>query len=1028
VGCGPVESGKCIAIAIDEGPSCGIKGCTTWYAGQTVSVTFKAAEPLCNVSVAPANSTAIIPHARYCGELVVYLRQSSKLGSTVSIVLGTTNKSTVSRNKLWSMEAVIPPNCTAGSSYYIEIDYTAPMQHATSYSRSDTFMIRDYAEFLADRYMAASRGNINQDELDRLCEEASHAHGKYLNGRNTLVVYGEMACRCLEYLSSGFDCYGLQASTVPDLSVDAYSKTAETKLLLIRTFEDRRQFDMLSRAIVASQVLLEDTIEVQNKKVMQQIQLMDWNLLDRELKGQIKNLLDQLTQNSIEIQDASALLMEIVKQYTELAGIMTFALQSLGIEDQILIDNTVLDIANLQREIEDAVKDCQSAQKKKALIKKVAGAVEIVAGAVLVLTANPSGFVLMAEGAAEIATQENVEVVSQWSKWTMPSAEKNSSAVEEKCTSSLDSPDECSSNMLKDVIGKLESQVENLREDANSAVHIDEKQTKTATAVAKFVDGTRKLALKFVDSGACGSVADLQVELVEATDKLDLLHGLNLGCLNLQYMRQLITEHGTSVMHSGTFPAQYLMRVKAATSMVSTDIYLEALMKNHRFRISDGINMKEMQVQIKSSAEGMISLEVQYWETASRLRVLREHSIRLKEQRVSLLADQQRLYSTVLKNSITLTDISEVFDLEHTLGRGEEREVFYSLRVDQRKMILAWQYMCNEVATFENCDEDYICLQNVHAKILSKYSTCLEKKSKTTSVSTKLAFEVKLPSTIRRAELLQSSTDLSESQLVKICIDGIAGWDNTHFVRFVSAVLINQTSFAGRLSISIERSGPSVIQDNKGNRHSYWFQSLRYMSQYSPRSCIPQTQQSGTLVDVLPSIGGACYTLYLLGTIPNLDANMARFVFHLETKSGTGDLNTVIPASWKLIDFDKLPLFFGCSKSPQTECKLDSGKFWCATDLMCVLDCKGCSHRPVAVPSYNGNECTSGQNTNLEIPSPAMTLTGVPNPITVKVQNKTDFSGCAGSNIFIIYRCIFVLAVGISIIKEDVLLGGGLKI
>ena len=204
---------------------------------------------------------------------------------------------------------------------------------------------------------------------------------------------------------------------------------------------------------------------------------MDWNLLDRELKGQMKNLQDQLTQKSIDIQDASALLMEIVKQYTELAGIMTFALQSLGIEDQILIDNTVLDIANLQREIEDAVKDCQSAQKKKAIIQKVAGAVEIVAGAVLVLSANPSGFVLMAEGAAEIATQENVEVVSQWSKWTMPSAEKNSSAVEEKCASSLDSPDECSSNMLKDVIGKLESQVESLTEDAKSAVHIDENRT-----------------------------------------------------------------------------------------------------------------------------------------------------------------------------------------------------------------------------------------------------------------------------------------------------------------------------------------------------------------------------------------------------------------------------------------------------------------------------------------------------------------------------------------------------------------------
>ena len=34
------------------------------------------------------------------------------------------------------------------------------------------------------------------------------------------------------------------------------------------------------------------------------------------------------------------------------------------------------------------------------------------------------------------------------------------------------------------------------------------------------------LSLKFVDSGACGSVADLQVEIVE----VDLLYDLNLGC------------------------------------------------------------------------------------------------------------------------------------------------------------------------------------------------------------------------------------------------------------------------------------------------------------------------------------------------------------------------------------------------------------------------------------------------------------------------------------------------------------------
>ena len=556
---------------------------------------------------------------------------------------------------------------------------------------------------------------------------------------------------------------------------------------------------------------------------------MDWNLIDRELKGQIKNLQDQLTQNSIEIQDVSVLLMEIVKQYTELAGIMAFALQNLGIEDQILIDNTVLDIQNLQSQIESAVKDCKSAQKKRAVIQKVSGAVEVVAGAVLVLSANPSGFVLIAEGVAEIASQENVEVVSQWTEWTKPSAEKNNSAVEEKCKSSLDSPDQCSSNMLKDV----KDQLERLAEDAKGAVHIDQKQMKKAEAVAKFIDSARSLALKSVSSGACGTVADLQVELAEADEKLGLLHGLNLGCLNLQYMRQLITEHGNSVMQSGTFPAQYILRLKAATSMVSSDIYLDALMKNHRFSVSDGINMKEMQVQIKSSAEGMISLEVEYWETSSRLRVLREHSVRLKEQRVSLLADQQRLYSTVLKNSINPTDISDVFDIQHTLSRGEEREVFYSLRVDQRKMILAWQYMCNEVATFENCAEDYLCLQNVHAKILSKYSTCLEKKSKAASVSTKLAFEVNLPSSLRRPELPQSSTESSEFPLIEICIDGITSWDNTHFVRFVSAVLVNQTSFAGRLSISIERSGPSVILDNNnGNRHSYWFQSVRYMSQY----------------------------------------------------------------------------------------------------------------------------------------------------------------------------------------------------
>ena len=164
------------------------------------------------------------------------------------------------------------------------------------------------------------------------------------------------------------------------------------------------------------------------------------------------------------------------------------------------------------------------------------------------------------------------------------------------------------------------------------------------------------------------------------------------------------------------------------------------------------------------------------------------------------------------------------------------------------------------------------------------------------------------------------------------------------------------------------------------------------MSQYSPRSCDPQTQQSGTHVDVLPSIGGACYTLYMLGTIPNLDANRVRFVFHLETKSGTGDLK--IPDSWKLIDSDKRPLFFGCSTSPQTECKLDSGKFWCETDLMCVLDCISCSYRPVAVPSYNGNECTSSQITTLEIPSTQGLLSpGAPG----KKQNYNYFDAWSGT-------------------------------
>ena len=125
-------------------------------------------------------------------------------------------------------------------------------------------------------------------------------------------------------------------------------------------------------------------------------------------------------------------------------------------------------------------------------------------------------------------------------------------------------------------------------------------------------------------------------------------------------------------------------------------------------------------------------------------------------------------------------------------------------------------------------------------------------------------------------------------------------------------------------------------------------------------------------------------------------AFLKRSNLDLETKSGTGDLNTMIPASWKLIDFDKLSLFFGCSKSPQTECKLDSGKFWCATDLMCVLDCIGCSHRPVAVPSYNGNECTFDQiqATNPKIPGPdIMPLTpGDPDPIMV-----SSSSSCIGS-------------------------------
>ena len=62
---------------------------------------------------------------------------------------------------------------------------------------------------------------------------------------------------------------------------------------------------------------------------------------------------------------------------------------------------------------------------------------------------------------------------------------------------------------------------------------------------------------------------------------------------------------------------------------------------------------------------------------------------------------------------------------------------------------------------------------------------------------------------------------------------------------------------------------------------------------------------------------------------------------------------------------------------------------------MCVIDCIGCSHRPVAVPSYNGNECTSGQiqATNPKIPGPAIMAFPNSDPMKDEEASSSSFIG-----------------------------------
>ena len=77
---------------------------------------------------------------------------------------------------------------------------------------------------------------------------------------------------------------------------------------------------------------------------------------------------------------------------------------------------------------------------------------------------------------------------------------------------------------------------------------------------------------------------------------------------------------------------------------------------------------------------------------------------------------------------------------------------------------------------------------------------------------------------------------------------------------------------------------------------------------------------------------------------------------------------------------------------------------------MCVLDCIGCSHRTVAVPSYNGNECTSGQiqATNPKIPGLAIIPFTPGDPDPIMVSSSSSFIGSEIGTVVIVVLVLIV--------------------
>ncbi len=252
-------------------------------------------------------------------------------------------------------------------------------------------------------------------------------------------------------------------------------------------------------------------------------------------------------------------------------------------------------VQQLQQKLLDDIAACNSAAKKKALLKGLRAGIKALMGAALIYF-DFSG----------ITTEAGKELVLTGLKdlFALLKTDTTSFAQNSRFASSAGGLDNltntacgaeaaagCSQSKVADVVGYFRQLKATI-----GGVYAPESTT-LAPQIASYIDQARGLLQNTVSAGGCAQVVSDAADLNEARQLLGQLDGLNLGLFSLVQFNALGEAHAALVM-SGGFPSPQLMRMKMDVSFVAVDDFLAQMQATSNLDVFASVRLRELAEQV----------------------------------------------------------------------------------------------------------------------------------------------------------------------------------------------------------------------------------------------------------------------------------------------------------------------------------------------------------------------------------------------------------------------------------------------